>query len=275
VSSPLAHELRILPHVVAYELRKATAFRVGFLLRELLRGVGRVAVMGCVYFAMFESSGAEHFRGYRFPDLIGYLVWTLALQRCLTDDRTLDLAEQIFDGYVTKYLVMPVSFFTLLWGRFVQFTSVQLAASVLCWLVGALLLPSLWPDAPSPLALLQALTLLLLGAACYLLAHFILNCLAFWLDVVWSLLSMFRFISMFVAGALVPVSLMPPAADAAFRWLFPYWTVFAPAEILLGRMGTAEFARGVLVLSVSVVLLHWLALVVFHRGLARYSGVGT
>jgi ABC-2 type transport system permease protein len=248
---------------------------VGFVLRELLRGVGRVIVMSLVYFAMFESSGAEHLRGYRFPDLLAYLLWTLALQKCLSDERTLDLAEQIFDGYVTKYLVMPVSFFTLLWGRFVQFTSVQLASSLLFWGVGALLLPSLWPEAPSALALLQALVLLLLGAGCYLLAHFILNCLAFWLDVVWSLLAMFRFVAMFVAGALVPVSLMPPAVDTAFRWLFPYWTVFAPAEILLGRKGTADFVQGALVLSLSLVLLNWLALVLFRRGIARYSGVGT
>jgi ABC-2 type transport system permease protein len=274
VSSAILHELRLLPHVIAYELRKATAFRVGFVLRELLQGVGRQVVMGFVYFAMFESSGASDFRGYAFSDLIAYLVWSLCLLQCLTNERTFDIGEQIFDGYLTKYMVMPVSFFTLVWGRFVQYTLVQVCASALLFGAGALLLPDLWPRPASAEALAQASVLLLLGACCTMLVLFILNCLAFWLDVVWSLLNMFWFVSLFVAGAIVPISLMPEAIDAAFRWLFPYWTVFAPAEILLGRKGYEEFAHGAIVLAVWLVGLQALAVFTFRRGLARYCGVG-
>lgn len=270
----LAREIRLLPHVAAYEWRKTTAFRLGFLLREVLRGVARPAVMMLVYLAMFRSSGATDFRGYRFEDLVAYLIWGAVLNKCLYEERTLDLAEQIFDGYITKYLVMPVHYFTLVWGKFLQFTLLQLASSAVLWCAGALLMPGLWPHPASALALGQALVLLLLGAACYHLAHLILNCLAFWLDVVWSLLAMFRFVSFFVAGLLVPVSLMPGWVDSLFRGLFPYWSVFAPAEILLGRKGSAEFATGALVLLASLVLLHWLALVVWRRGLERYAGVG-
>jgi ABC-2 type transport system permease protein len=260
--------------VAAYEWRKTTAFRLGFLLREVLRGVGRPVVMVLVYFAMFRSSGAADFRGYRFEDLVAYLIWGAILNKCLYEERTLDLAEQIFDGYITKYLVMPVHYFTLVWGKFLQFTLLQLASATVFWCVGALLLPGLWPYPVSALALGQALVLLLLGAACYQLTHFILNCLAFWLDVVWSLLAMFRFVSIFVAGLIVPVSLMPGWVDALFRGLFPYWSVFAPAEILLGRKGSSEFAIGALVLLVSVALLQWLALLVWRRGLERHAGVG-
>jgi ABC-type uncharacterized transport system permease subunit len=170
---------------------------------------------------------------------------------------------------------MPVDFFTLLWGRFLQFTLLQLCSAALFWCLGALLLPGFWPYPPSATALAQALVLLLLGAGCYLLVHFILNCLAFWLDVVWSLLAMFRFVSIFICGLLVPVSLMPDSVNAAFRWLFPYWTVFAPTEILLGRKATSEFVLGAGVLGGSLLVLHWLAVVCWKRGLAHYEGVGT
>jgi ABC-2 type transport system permease protein len=272
--SGLTQQARLLPHVVAYEWRKATAFRVGFLLREVLRGLARPAVMIVVYYAMFRGSGATDFRGYRFEDLVAYLIWSSILHKCLSDERTFDVAEQIFDGYITKFLVMPVSYFTLIWGRFVQLTLLQLASAVGFWCLGALLLPQHWPYPASPLALAQALTLLLLGGACYLLVHFILNCLAFWLDVVWSLLGMFRFVSAFVCGLIVPVALMPDAVGSAFRWLFPYWTVFAPAELLLGRKGSDEFVLGAAVLAVSLALLQALALLVWKRGLLRYSGVG-
>jgi ABC-2 type transport system permease protein len=275
VSVELRDELRLLPHVVAYEWRKATAFRLGFFLRELLRGVARPAVMMMVYVAMFRSSGARDFRGYELSDLLGYLVWASVLQKCVTEERTLNISEQIFDGYITKYLVMPVSFFTLVWGHFVQFTVLQLFAAMLYWGAGTVLLPSFWPYPVSAVALGQAAVLLMLGAACYLLVHFILNCLAFWLDVVWSLLGMFRFVALFIAGALVPISLMPDWVGRAFVGLFPYWTVFAPAEILLGRQGTPEFLQGLAVLSAWLVGLQWLAAITWRRGLLRYTGVGT
>ena len=270
----LRSELRLLPHVIAYEYRKATAFRLGFLFTELARGVARQLVMAAVFYAMFQSSGRETFNGYRFPDLVAYLVWTAAIYKCLSHEGTLDLAEQIFDGYITKYLVMPISIFTLVAGRFVQYTSVQLLAATLFWIVGALLVPAYWPYPPSVLAFAQALLLLLLGAACYMLVHFVLCCLAFWFDVVWSLLSMFRFVAIFASGALLPVALMPEAFQQGLALLFPYWTVFAPAELLLGRAGTPQFLQGLAVLALWVLGLSALAAVAFRRGVARYSGVG-
>lgn len=274
MSFALADELRLLPHVVGYELRKATAFRAGFVLRELLRGVARPGIMILVYLAMFRGGGLEEIRGRTFLDLVQYLIWTAALQKCLTDERSLDLGEQIFDGYVSKYLVLPVSYFTLLWGKFLQFTGVQLATAILFWVVGAVAVPAWWPLPESAVAVLQAGALVVLGACCFLLAHFILCCLAFWLDVVWSLLAMFRFVSLFVSGMLIPAALMPLPVQRVFALLFPYWTVNAPVEILLGRQGSPEFLRGLVVLGLSLAILQVAAWAVWHRGLRRYSGVG-
>jgi ABC-2 type transport system permease protein len=272
--SILRAQLALLPHVVSYEWRKATAFRVGFLLREVLVGVPRAAVMAVVYYAMFQSTGAADFRGYRFPDLVAYLVWSAAISKCLVNERVLDIAQQIFDGYITKYLIMPVSFFTLAAGRFVQFTLVQLGCAALYYALGAALLPSYWPLPVSGLAFAQAFCLLLLGACCYYVLHLILQLLAFWLDVVWSLTGMFQFVASFVAGVIVPVTLMPAGVQAVFRLTFPFWSVFAPIEILLGRMGSAEFGEGLLVLGAWLTALCSLALVTWRRGVLRYSGVG-
>lgn len=268
------HALRVLPHAIGYEWRKASAFRVGLLLREVLRGVSRPLVMLLVYAAMFAGTGAQTIRGYSLLDLAGYLIWTSVVQKVLTDERSLDVAEQIFDGYITKYLVMPVSFFALVLGKGLCFTALQLPFALLFWITGALLLPDYWPHPVSALALGQATALVLLGAYCYFLSHLILNYCAFWLDVVWSLLAMFRFVSMFVAGMLVPISLMPDAVNAFFSWLFPYWVAFAPAEILLGRMGSADFERGLCVLLGSALSLQLLAHLAWRRGTARYAGAG-
>lgn len=266
--------LRILPYAIGYEWQKASAFRAGLVMRELLRGLGRSTVMLLVYLAMFESTGEASIRGYTLRDLVGYLVWTAVILKLLTDERTLDVAEQIFDGYITKYLVMPVGFFALMLGKAICFTLTQSISALAFWVLGALLLPAYWPWPESPGALAQAAVLIALGAYCFFLAHLILNYLAFWMDVVWSLLSMFRFVSMFVAGIHFPIAFVPDGVHAVLRCLFPYWVVYGPTELLLGRMDTADFLEGLLVLCVSVLVLQVFARFAFRRGTLRYAGAG-
>ena len=123
-----------------------------------------------------------------------------------------------------------------------------------------------------PLA--QAGTLLFLGSYCFLLLYFVVEALAFWLDVVWSLMVMAGFVTSFVAGVHLPVSMMPAPLAELFQWLFPYWALSAPIEILLGRLGTDAFLRGCAVLLASVVALELLRRVVWTRGARQYAGGG-
>jgi ABC-type uncharacterized transport system permease subunit len=272
--STAVRPLRLLGAAVGYEFRKATAFRVGFIFREAITGLERPIVMIFVYLAMFKTSGATELGGFTLAGIVQYLILATVLMKLVAHEWVLDLAEQIFDGYVTKFFVMPFRFFTLPLGRFVQYTTVQLTVCTMLWLVGAVALPQWWPQPASLLPVGQALVLVLLGSYCYFLLLFIINVLAFWLDVVWSLLVMSRFIMGFTCGQLIPVSMMPEALQRVLIWTFPYWTVSAPAELVMGRLGTADFQRGLLTLLVSAGLLQLLATMTWRRGLRRHSGVG-
>lgn len=265
---------RLLGYAVEYEFRKVTVFRVGFLVREVLRGVAQPLTMICVYVAIYRQSDAESIRGWTFHELVQYMLLVAVLQKVVFHHRVLDVAEQIFQGYLTKYLVMPFHFFVLPLGRWIQFTLLQFAVSLVLWLLGALLLPSVWPQPASAAAACQALVLVLMGSFCYLQFFFIINCLAFWLDIIWTLLVMSSFTSAFVGGVMIPVSQMPAGLRDAFRWLFPYWTVSAPIELFMGRLGDADFVRGLAVLGVSAALLEVCRRVAWRRGTGRYAGSG-
>lgn len=288
----LARQLVLLAAAVKYELRKASAFRTGFLVREVLRGVARPAVMVLVFVAIFRGQSAEvgvddvaggtaggadglrEMNGWALPELIHYTILVATFQKFLFHERALDLAEQIFEGYVTKYLVMPLRYFTLALGRFVQYSAIQACVALLFFMAGLLLLPAHWPRPVSGIAALEACTLVALGSACFFELFFVLNALAFWLDVVWSLLVMARFVTLFISGWVIPISLFPDQFVELFRWLFPYWSLSAPIEIFLGRLGHADFLRGLVVLLVSLVLLEGLRAWVWKRGSLRYTGSG-
>ena len=267
-------EARLLRTTWAYELRRQSAFRAGFVVREVLRGVLAPAMMILVFHALYTRDGVTSLRGWSYPELVRYLILVATFEKLLFHLRGLDLADQIFEGYLTKYLVMPLRFFALAQGRFLQYLTVQIATSTGLWLAGFVLLPDWWPSPASAVALAQALTLILLGSYCYFLTYFIVNALAFWLEVVWTLLVMSGFVLAFLSGTLLPISILPDGLRQACEWTFPYWSLSAPIEIYLGRLGGLAFVRGVLVLCASIALLELARRAVWSLGRRHYAGGG-
>lgn len=266
---------RLLRQAAAYELRKQVAFRVGFLVREVSHGVVEPLVMLCVFWALYSSAGAGAvLRGWSFPELVQYVAGLLVVRKVTFHNRALDLSTQIFEGRVTKYLVMPMDYFVLGAARFAQYTLLQLGIAAVTWTIGALLVPEHWLFPTSLGAVLGALALVLLGSWCCFLVYYVLNALAFWLDVVWSLLVMAWFLISFTGGALLPVSQMPEGVARVLQLGFPYWTISAPIEVLMGRLGSGDVTRGLALLAVTAALLEALRRAVWRRGLARYGGAG-
>jgi ABC-2 type transport system permease protein len=270
----LARDRHMFGAAFVYELRKVTTWRVGFLMREVLRGTWRPLVMIFVYAAIARTSGSDVIGTWTYPELVHYLILAAAFEKLLFHQRGLDVADQIFEGYVTKYLVMPLRFFMLPLARFAQHIVVQVCVVGAMWTVGVLAIPRHWPHAASDAALWEALALVLLGSYCWFLTCFIVNELAFWLEVIWTLSAMASFVLGFMSGVLVPVSLMPGPLRAALTWLYPYWAVSAPVEIFLGRLSHDAFARGVCVLLATILALELVRQTLWRRGLSRYTGGG-
>ena len=266
---------RLLGIATIYELRKQSAFRAGFVVREIIGGLERQGLMVLVFAALYRSLRAPTIRGYTFHDMVGYLVLMAIVEKVVFHDpRSLDLSEQIFEGYITKYVVMPVRYRTLALARWLQYTGLHLALAMVLWAAGRLLLPAWWPRLAGAVPVLEALVLALLGSYCLFLLYFTVHALAFWLHVVWSLLGCVRMAAMFLMGQVLPLSLMPHDAERVMAWTFPYWTAFAPVVIATGRPGAPSFGRGLVVLAAWTVALQALAAFTWRRGLRRYGGVG-
>ncbi len=280
LKSIASRNLALLWKSVGYEFRKRIQFRTGFFVREVLNGVVQPLVMLFVYIALYSSASSSgdasepSLRNWTFDEILKYIGGLMIVMKLLFDNRGIELSTEIFEGRITKYLTMPVRYFVLLQGRFVQFTLMQVGVASLVWCIGYGFVGDRWLVPVGWMAAGQALTLMLLGSYCAFLLFVIINTLAFWLDVVWSLLVMAWFVISFTGGAVMPVSQMPAWAASIFSYLFPYWCISAPIEILMGRLGTETFLRGLLVVGVQLVLLDALRRFTWRRGLAHYVGAG-
>jgi ABC-2 type transport system permease protein len=257
-----------------YELRKAVAFRAGFLVREILRGLAIPLVTIFVFKAIFRDPAVSEIGGRSEHDLVAYLIMVAVLRKPLFHERGLDISEQIFEGYITKYLVMPFRFYLLALGRFVQFVVLQVPIAAVVWFAGRALFPGVWPEPVSATAVGMAALLVVLGSYCFFELTYVIHCLAFWLEVVWSLIVMSTFFTSFAGGAVLPVSVMPEVLQDALAWLFPYWSLHAPVELWTGHMGAADFRDGVLILMVWIAGLGCLRAAIWRRGSRRYTGGG-
>lgn len=273
-ASRMRRELSLLGQAVEYEFRKVTVFRTGFFVREVLRGVALPVVMIFVFKAIFRNPAVTELGGRTERDLIAYLIMVMVLRKPLFNERGLDVAEQIFEGYVTKYLVMPFRYYVLALGRWVQYVMVQLPVTVLMYAAGALLFPSVWPSPASFLAVAQGFALVILGSFCFFLLTYVIHCLAFWFEVVWSLVVMSTFVNDFAGGAILPVTVMPEVLRNVLSFSFPYWSLNAPVELWNGHMGTGDFVRGLVTLGVWIAVLESLRSLAWARGTRRYTGGG-
>lgn len=266
--------LSLLRHALAYEMRKAMAFRLGFFVREVLSGLAKPVVMVLVFQAIFRAQERTELGGYDERSLIEYMLLAAVFGKFLFRWRGIDLSDQIFEGRVTKFLVMPFPMFVLGVGKFLQHLAVQAAVAGALWVGGALLAPEIWPRPVSPGAALAAMVLVILGSTCFFLTYWILHSLAFWLDVVWATLLMSHFLMNFAAGILIPVGMMPEWLQDVFQFGHPYWAIAAPAEMFMGRLDLGAFPKGVLILVLWILALDRLRVALWARGVRSYSGSG-
>jgi ABC-2 type transport system permease protein len=122
-----------------------------------------------------------------------------------------------------------------------------------------------------------ALTLLavLLAAAMRFFISFTTGLLAFWTTRATAIMELHAGISLFLAGRVAPLALLPPAVAgvAAFLW-FPYMLAF-PVDLLTGAADApGALARGFTGQAVWLVVWAAACRVAWQRGIARYGAVG-
>ncbi|MBI4408950.1 MAG: ABC-2 family transporter protein [Gemmatimonadetes bacterium] len=146
-------------------------------------------------------------------------------------------------------------------------------AIALVWLLVALF----WPAVRVPVDAGRwalAGTAVVLAAGLRFLTSYVNGLLAFWTTRATALAELHYGVSLFLAGRIAPLALLPPAvaAVAGVLW-FPYMVAF-PVEVLTGEVSGAGLVRGfggqLFWLSAWITLYR----LVWSRGIRRYCAVG-
>jgi ABC-2 type transport system permease protein len=266
---------RLFLRVFATEARRRLAYRADFWVNALLSFGAELAIAWFLWQAIFEESGQREIGGRNLDSTVLYYVLVLLVAKLVRPPfgGGGDVAEEIYSGALSRYLVYPTGYFPF---KYAQFLGALIPVALQAVLFGAAF-PFLLAEASARFTaagVAMGLVTLFVANLLHYLMGFAIQSLAFWADNVWSLFVGLRLVTGILGGVALPLSVLPGGVQSALRATpFPY--LFSePVATLLGERSVGEWAVG---LAIAVGWCGVFALVcasVFRRGRLRYSGVG-
>lgn len=266
--------MRWIFQVFTTELRKAITYRIDFWLQFVMSIFAHVGAAYFLWKAIFDYKNVDTMEGYSFIGLMFYYVMVPLISRMVNGPGLGMIAQDIYDGALTRYLIYPVSFFTY---KYVQyFTNILIFFAQL--IIATLIFIAIFgkPDDTQ-----ISFASFLMGMGAVLCAGFmaftlsvLLEMVAFWADNVWSILVMVRFCVSILGGAMIPVSFFPDKLESILSFMpFMYLASF-PITTFLGKTDLYSWLTGIGIIAIWTLVFYLSAVLVWHRGKYKYTGVG-
>jgi len=267
-------ELTFMRHSIALELRKILAYRVDFWAQALCSVIVQVGVAYFLWKSIFTFQSVDVIGGYSFEGMIFYYVVAAFLVQLVNGPRHGYIAEEIYQGRLTKFLLFPISFILIKY-------SAHLALALLYLLQLSVAVVAILIIFGPPVDMAVSLSAFVMGVISALVASYlyylmanIVEFVAFWADNVWGLSIMLHFINIFFGGALLPLSLFP---DMIIPWLelSPFAaTISMPVKTFLGDFTFYQWLFNIAIALLWCGFFFLLGRVVWRRGMYQYTGVG-
>ena len=259
-------------YVFGMGIQIAMAYRADFFL-SIASCIFPIIMQVYLWTALY-AAGAADTNGYTYEQMILYTLLAGVTSRIAATGFENDVARDIKDGGLNKYLVKPMNYGAYCFAQFAGGKAAAagfLLAAAAAVLSGAALTLGV-PFAPVRLALyaLSLVLALVLNFAIF----FTIALLGFWLTEISQLFGTISIVIMVVSGGVFPLDIFGPAAAAAVQVLpFGYTTQFC-VNIVNGRLAPGQIGRGFAVQWAWVAGFTLLYRLLWRRGARRYTAVG-
>ncbi|MEL7059182.1 MAG: ABC-2 family transporter protein [Acidobacteriota bacterium] len=266
---------RLFVTVASLQARKLMSYRVDFWVGALATFGTEMAIAYFLWQAIFSTTDATQIGGFGFRGMIAYYLIVILVSKLVFGRlRDLTISQEIYEGTLNKYLMYPSPYGTF---KYAEHLGNALPAIIQAAVLGFLA----WWVLPLPEELgitvasaLRAVASLLMANLLLFLLRFPVQALAFWVDNVWSLNVMLRFVLEFFGGLLLPLSLFPGPLRELLDWTPMPYLFYQPTMVLLGEVDTLAWARGLAIAGLWVLITALVSREIWRRGRRVYAGVG-
>lgn len=266
---------RLSLQVVSMEMRKVFAYRSDFWLSFIVSTLAQFVVAWFLWKSIFLYKGMQQLGDFDFNSLMFYYLLVPIIGRTVFGGNMGDIASEIYQGTLNRYLIYPLSFFVFKLLTHCANAAILLAQVLLVILGTVLFFPSLTSGYHlSLVSMLQGCITTLLATILYFIFSSSIQLIAFWADNVWSLSAILRFITGLLGGSLIPLSLFPASLQPVLM-ILPFASfIHLPMQCFLGKLSAGEWVHGMCVLCGWIGVTAIAYAVLWHRGNRVYTGVG-
>ena len=260
--------------IALMEWRNILAYRMVFWTNFLGAVFAQFLIGYFLWKSIFDYSKIQDFKGYDFKNMVFYYLVAPMTFKAVAGIQMRIMSIDIYEGGLNKYLLYPVSFFKFkLINQFVHtsFYISQLVVGVFIYHILVGVPENIEFDL---LNISFALVTIYLGSYLFFMLECAIEQLAFWVDNVWSLSVLLRYIVFLFGGGLVPTVLFPEWAEVFVKFT-PFSSLLnLPLNIILNKYSFDNVVHELSSLIIWSLLLTLLNKIIWKKGTKVYSGVG-
>ncbi|MDX2177094.1 MAG: ABC-2 family transporter protein [Candidatus Sumerlaeia bacterium] len=267
---------RLFLAIAGMQARKLMSYRADFWITTLATLAVAFGVVFFMWEAIFRDSGAATISGFSFKGMMLYYLTTLLITKFVWggEGEGGAMADDIYSGGLSRYIVYPTSYFPF---KYAERLGAMLPALAQMLVLGGVVfvVVDLPPEVNFTVAgMAMGLVSLLLANLLNFAILAPIEGVAFWADNVWSLTVIARFGVSILGGSMLPLALYPDWARETLWWL-PFAHIYhAPANVILGKLGPAEWLASVGIALGWIAAISLLTRLVWRAGHRQYTGVG-
>lgn len=249
---------------------KSLEYRADFI-GHLGMGLINFLVMYFIWTAIFKDRIL--FNGYTFSAMMTYILMTRFLHFAMRGNIGRQIGDEIKEGRISSYLIKPINYTGWWFSTFFAERGFEFLVRLTMLILFFFLFPKM--------VVFQGIDrfLLLLGFIFIsLIFNFIFNiliaCLAFWFTDVRIIRSAIMMIIDFLAGATIPLDVMPGLLRKISNFLPFQFVAYFPIKLYQGALSMNQIVIGVGLLLFWIVILSLIFNYVWLKGVKHYEAVG-
>ncbi|MBP1999950.1 ABC-2 type transport system permease protein [Paenibacillus shirakamiensis] len=264
---------RLYKAIFSMGIQHSMEYRFHFFL-SLLGAAFPILVQYFIWTAVYRYSGQAALFSYSYGQIILYTILAGLVSKLIATQFEQQIADDIKNGGLNKYLIKPVSYFGY---RLVSF----LGQKVIYYGITALLLIGIiWISSARQLLDVQAVRLTLFAFTLWgalLLNFLIVYCIcaiAFYLHEISYFFVITSLLINILSGGMFPLEIFGESVVKALQFTpFPY-TIYFPVNVLSGKTEMAAMYQGLLVQGGWILLFFWISRLTWRASMKKYSAVG-
>lgn len=224
--------------------------------------------------AIFNNAPNDIIMNYTYHQMILYTVISIFVSTLLSVNIHWGIAQDIKNGTLSKYLILPVSY---LFYKVFQFIGSKLSDSILVGFSLFLVIILFQVKKVIAINLPLAGIFLLVAVMALILQFLIYYCIsgiAFWIGDCGGIFTVVNVIASIISGAVFPLDIFGEPI-VKISQLFPfYYITYFPTNVILGKATEGEMVKAIVMIGLWILVLTFFMRFIWKKGMKRYIAAG-